>query len=838
MNCDAPELEAERARDRVRDERLRDAGHALEQHVAADEQRAEDPLDGRLLADGDLRHLGHDPVPEALHQRLILPDPRERRGRAASTSASVSARPEQRLGVVVGEAEPAGAATRNASSVDARRAAPSGARTASRASRRTGPTARRGACSARRPPRAPRRTRAAAARAPALRLGRAEAPAARDACRRAPPGRGRRGAASSESGRRREPACPCRSRGSSRRTRPAGCAGRRARGRTRRCRPCRGAGSGAARRRRAARPGRGRPPHGDEVSSRSQDRRRPAGPSRAVPRTTGQAVRPLGRSRRARASREATAPETDADARRSADDTRRSAASVLSSRPTGGSRRNTVAPAARQAPRAAGVRTCSTVCPARPSSSAQAASPCGDVAYDDERGPPGVPPVSVPSSRSTTLTATSSATTVSAIAPAPAHRRASASTRGQSGARRSTSSGAAAGRRRRPRRRRGRAGRSGRSRSARRASRVRSDGRRRDRPRPPEPQQPGAEAQPQRRLEIAAPLGLVGEPLELGRILGASPAARRQAPRASTSTRRRRELPRTERPHGEDGQRRGRSTDTPRPADPQRPSQSKAAAPTKVAEWRCQTTRRSRASGRGNARARGTAAPSRMLARLTRVARACAGFTASPGVQPRRRRPERRLALGRTPATARLGQSVAKPDPARDCQPGRRRPERRLSTRLHRLGMNAGAPAPPGARRRAARKQQEVESLLAHAQVDVEDRDERGRARRGDHASERRGERVQDEPSDRVARPGWRRRPPTTSPLQRERSRSETSRYPTTDDAERPPPGPATSARERPSARSPASFQRAAPGRRPRTRPRGRRRGSTQGAARARRGGT
>ena len=65
----AAELEPERARDRVRDERLRDAGHALEQDVTADEERAEDPLDGLLLAHGDLRHLGHDPVPQSLHQR-------------------------------------------------------------------------------------------------------------------------------------------------------------------------------------------------------------------------------------------------------------------------------------------------------------------------------------------------------------------------------------------------------------------------------------------------------------------------------------------------------------------------------------------------------------------------------------------------------------------------------------------------------------------------------------------------------------------------------------------------------------------------------------------------
>ena len=65
----AAELEAERARDRVRDERLGDAGDALEQNVTAGEERAEDPLDGLFLGHGDFRHLGHDLVPQSLHQR-------------------------------------------------------------------------------------------------------------------------------------------------------------------------------------------------------------------------------------------------------------------------------------------------------------------------------------------------------------------------------------------------------------------------------------------------------------------------------------------------------------------------------------------------------------------------------------------------------------------------------------------------------------------------------------------------------------------------------------------------------------------------------------------------
>ena len=64
----APELEPERARDAVRHERLRNARHALEQDMAAGEQRTQDPLDRRLLRDGDLRHLGYDAVPQAFHQ--------------------------------------------------------------------------------------------------------------------------------------------------------------------------------------------------------------------------------------------------------------------------------------------------------------------------------------------------------------------------------------------------------------------------------------------------------------------------------------------------------------------------------------------------------------------------------------------------------------------------------------------------------------------------------------------------------------------------------------------------------------------------------------------------
>ena len=93
----------------------------------------------------------------------------------------------------------------------------------------------------------------------------------------------------------------------------------------------------------------------------------------------------------------------------------------------------------------------------------------------------------------------------------------------------------------------------------------------------------------------------------------------------------------------------------------------------------------------------------------------------------------------------------------RRCRPwlptGRRRPERRLASGRGRLGderrqllIRRALDA------EAAGEQQEVESLLAHAQVDVEDGDEGGGGGRGDHAPDRRGEGVQDEPGDRVAR--------------------------------------------------------------------------------------
>ena len=61
---DAGELGADRVAERAHRQRLGEAGHALEQHVAAGEQTDEDALDHVRLADDDLADLGEDPLDE------------------------------------------------------------------------------------------------------------------------------------------------------------------------------------------------------------------------------------------------------------------------------------------------------------------------------------------------------------------------------------------------------------------------------------------------------------------------------------------------------------------------------------------------------------------------------------------------------------------------------------------------------------------------------------------------------------------------------------------------------------------------------------------------------
>ena len=58
----ALEVDADRARERVREQRLGDAGHAFEQHVAAGGRTGEQHLDDVVLADDDLADLAHDAI--------------------------------------------------------------------------------------------------------------------------------------------------------------------------------------------------------------------------------------------------------------------------------------------------------------------------------------------------------------------------------------------------------------------------------------------------------------------------------------------------------------------------------------------------------------------------------------------------------------------------------------------------------------------------------------------------------------------------------------------------------------------------------------------------------
>ena len=55
---DAPEAQVERARERLREERLGDARDPLEEHVAAGEERGEELVHGGLLPDHGLANLG------------------------------------------------------------------------------------------------------------------------------------------------------------------------------------------------------------------------------------------------------------------------------------------------------------------------------------------------------------------------------------------------------------------------------------------------------------------------------------------------------------------------------------------------------------------------------------------------------------------------------------------------------------------------------------------------------------------------------------------------------------------------------------------------------------
>ena len=217
--------------------------------------------------------------------------------------------------------------------------------------------------------------------------------------------------------------------------------------------------------------------------------------------------------------------------------------------------------------------------------------------------------------------------------------------------------------------------------------------------------------------------------------------------------------------------------------------------------------------------------------RSERIWRACSAGSAPrlPGVTGRpasSREAAARTAAGRSARTARrpAGRLGRRRRPGW-LPAGRRRPERRLAP-VPAAAPRAGTTAVATSSGRAldaepAREQQEVEALLAHAQVDVEDGDESCRRGRRDHAPDRRGERVEDEAGDGVARRVG-ERDPDDEPGQRAGSRSRRAgsrrprrrRSPTTCRARA-----RASARARGSARPP---RRAAPGRRPRRRRRGR----------------
>ena len=75
MNWIAVELEVDRLRQRLDQQRLGQPRHAAQQHVAAGEERREDFLDHRLLADDRAAELVAQPSGEALrlvelHQRF------------------------------------------------------------------------------------------------------------------------------------------------------------------------------------------------------------------------------------------------------------------------------------------------------------------------------------------------------------------------------------------------------------------------------------------------------------------------------------------------------------------------------------------------------------------------------------------------------------------------------------------------------------------------------------------------------------------------------------------------------------------------------------------------
>ena len=69
VNCMRRNSSAERPREGVGEQRLGDAGRALEQHVAAEREGAEHRLERLLLPDDDLPDLVRQPAVQLLHGR-------------------------------------------------------------------------------------------------------------------------------------------------------------------------------------------------------------------------------------------------------------------------------------------------------------------------------------------------------------------------------------------------------------------------------------------------------------------------------------------------------------------------------------------------------------------------------------------------------------------------------------------------------------------------------------------------------------------------------------------------------------------------------------------------
>src|SRR5207248_10325522 len=69
---DALELTADRLRDGLHGERLREAGHAFHEEMPAREKRDEDALEQMVLADDDLLDLEEEPARVGRHRGLLF----------------------------------------------------------------------------------------------------------------------------------------------------------------------------------------------------------------------------------------------------------------------------------------------------------------------------------------------------------------------------------------------------------------------------------------------------------------------------------------------------------------------------------------------------------------------------------------------------------------------------------------------------------------------------------------------------------------------------------------------------------------------------------------------